>query len=294
MATLTITRGLPASGKTTWAKAQPRLVRVNRDDLRRMMHGGPLGGRAEVDVTLAQRAAVEALLRGGADVVCDDTNLRSRVVRELAEVAVRAGAAWQVRDFTDVPVDECVRRDALREGDAHVGEEVIRGMHLRYLAGHTLPLPVPVFDPAGARYEPVLDAPPAVLVDIDGTVALINGRSPYDVTRVHEDLPNAPVIAAVQAMHAAGHRIVFCSGRTDDCRDATQEWLAAHVGVPYEGLFMRVTGDSRRDSVVKREIFDREIRTRYRIVGVFDDREQVVRMWRALGLTVFQVAEGNF
>src|SRR6185369_12746312 len=109
-----------------------------------------------------------------------------------------------------------------------------------------------------------------------GTVALMNSRSPYDVTRVHEDLPNLPVIAAVQAMHAAGHRIVFCSGRTDDCRDATQEWLAAHVGVPYEGLFMRVTGDSRRDSVVKREIFDREIRTRYRIVGVFDDRQQVV------------------
>jgi predicted kinase len=294
MATLTITRGLPASGKTTWAKAQPNLVRVNRDDLRRMLHGGPQGGRAEVDVTLAQRAAIEALLRDGADVVCDDTNLRSRVVRELAEVALRAGATWQVRDFTDVPVDECIRRDALREGDAHVGEDVIRGMHLRYLAGKVLPLPIPVFDLVGVRYEAPLDVPSAVLVDIDGTVALINGRSPYDVTRVHEDLPNLPVIAAVRAMHAAGHRIVFCSGRTDDCRDATQNWIATHVGVPYEGLFMRVTGDSRRDSVIKREIFDREIRTRYQIVGVFDDRDQVVRMWRALGLTVFQVAEGNF
>jgi predicted kinase len=294
MPTLTITRGLPASGKTTWAKEQPHLVRVNRDDLRRMLHGGIVGGRAEVEVTLAHHAAIEALLRGGANVVCDDTNLRSRVVRELADLAVRAGATWEVRDFTDVPVDECVRRDALRSGDAHVGEEVIRGMHLRYLAGRVLPLPVPVFDLVSMSYVPVADAPPAVLVDIDGTVALINGRSPYDVTRVHEDLPNAPVIAAVRAMHAAGHRIVFCSGRTDDCRDATQAWLATHVGVPYEGLFMRETGDARRDSVVKREIFDREIRTRYRIVGVFDDRDQVVRMWRGLGLTVFQVAEGNF
>lgn len=294
MATLTITRGLPASGKTTWAKAQSHLVRVNRDDLRRMLHGGARSGRAEVEVTLAQRAAVEALLRGGTDVVCDDTNLRSRVVRELAEVALRAGAAWQVRDFTDVPVDECIRRDALRSGDTHVGEDAIRGMHRRYLAGRGLPLPVPVFDVGGLLYEAPLDVPSAVLVDIDGTVALMNSRSPYDVTRVHEDLPNLPVITAVRAMHAAGHRIVFCSGRTDDCRDATQEWLAAHVGVPYEALFMRVTGDSRRDSVIKREIFDREIRTRYRIVGVFDDRDQVVRMWRALGLTVFQVAEGLF
>jgi hypothetical protein len=87
---------------------------------------------------------------------------------------------------------------------------------------------------------------------------------------------------------------VFCSGRSDDARPATEAWLKEHVGVPYEALFMRATGDQRRDSVVKAEIFDREIRSRYHVVGVFDDRAQVVRMWRALGLTVFQVADGNF
>jgi len=64
--------------------------------------------------------------------------------------------------------------------------------------------------------------------------------------------------------------------------------------VAYEGLFMRATGDQRRDHIVKEEIFDREIRGRYHVVGVFDDRAQVVRMWRSLGPTVFQVAEGNF
>ena len=54
------------------------------------------------------------------------------------------------------------------------------------------------------------------------------------------------------------------------------------------------TQDQRKDSVVKVEIFDREIRHAYRVIGVFDDRAQVVRAWRALGLTVFQVADGNF
>jgi predicted kinase len=299
MASLTVTRGLPASGKSTWAREQAGLVRVNRDDLRAMLHGGRVGddalrGRAEKEVTQAHRAAIEALLIGGADVVCDDTNLRSRVVRELAELAAKHGAAFTVRDFTDVPVDECVRRDALREGPSHVGEEVIRAMHQRYLAGRALPLPLPVLDEAGVAYEPPPDAPRVVLVDIDGTVALMGDRSPYDSRRVGIDLPNAPVIAAVRAMHAAGHEIVYCSGRTDDCRDDTAAWLDEHVGVPYAGLFMRVTGDQRRDSIVKQEIFDKEIRSRYHVVGVFDDRQQVVRMWRALGLTVFQVAEGNF
>jgi hypothetical protein len=57
---------------------------------------------------------------------------------------------------------------------------------------------------------------------------------------------------------------------------------------------MREYGDQRKDSIVKAEIFDQEIRGRYHVVAVFDDRDQVVRMWRSLGLTVFQVAEGNF
>jgi predicted kinase len=298
MTRLLITRGLPASGKTTFArKLQPGVVRVNRDDLRRMLHGQRLFTQwAEGQVTRVQRASVEALLRARADVIVDDTNLRTKTVREWAELAARFDATFEVHDFTDVPLDECLRRDAGRPEDERVGEDPIRRMHERYLAGRNLPLPVPYVDVGGPGvvYSPAGDLPEAVLVDIDGTVALMNGRSPYDMTRVGEDLPNPAVIAAVRAMHAAGHAIVFCSGRDDSCRAETEAWLDEFVGVPYEALFMRAEGDSRKDAIVKREIFDNEIRDRWKVVGVFDDRQQVVRMWRALGLTVFQVAEGDF
>jgi predicted kinase len=298
MTRLLITRGLPASGKTTFArKLQPGVVRVNRDDLRRMLHGQRLFTQwAEGQVTHAQLAAVEALLRAKADVIVDDTNLRNKTVREWAELAAKFDATFEVHDFTDVPLDECLRRDKGRPEDERVGEDPIRRMHERYLAGKNLPLPVPYVDVGGPGvvYAPDAELPPVVLVDIDGTVALMNGRSPYDMTRVGSDLPNPAVIAAVRAMHAAGHAIVFCSGRDDSGRAETQAWLDLFVGVPYEALFMRAEGDSRKDSIVKREIFDTEIRDRWRVVGVFDDRQQVVRMWRALGLTVFQVAEGDF
>jgi predicted kinase len=144
MATLTITRGLPGSGKTTWARKQRGAVRVNRDDLRRMLHGGMIGlGWAEVQVTVAQRALVEALLRAGVNVICDDTNLRSRYVRELAALGRACGAEVVYRDFTDVPVDECVARDAARQPPERVGEEAIRSMWKRHLDGRALPLPVP-------------------------------------------------------------------------------------------------------------------------------------------------------
>ena len=297
MATLTVTRGLPGSGKTTWARRQRGALRVNRDELRRMLYGGWRGtSAAELTVTLAHRAAVDALLSSGHSVVCDDTNLRPRVVKDLAELAARSGAAFQVKDFTGVPVDECIRRDAARPDSERVGAEVILAMFQRYLAGRVLPLPVPdLRGPVpGARYRPRPGTPRAVLVDLDGTVAVLGARSPYDMTRVGEDAPNHAVIETVRALHTAGYRIVYCSGRTDTAREATEAWLAMNVGVAHDGLYLRRRGDGRQDAVVKAEIFDRELRDAYHILCVLDDRRQVVRMWRALGLTVFQVDEGDF
>jgi predicted kinase len=165
MARLLITRGLPASGKTTFArKLQPGVVRVNRDDLRRMLHGRRLFTQwAEGQVTHAQRATAEALLRAHADVIVDDTNLRARTVREWAELAARFGATFEVHDFTDVPLEECIRRDADRDETDRVGADAITRMHDRYLAGRNLPLPVPWVDPGGPGvvYRPDPELPAA-------------------------------------------------------------------------------------------------------------------------------------
>ncbi|MEV8022145.1 AAA family ATPase [Streptomyces sp. NPDC086554] len=302
MPTLHFTRGLPASGKTTWARAwtaenRSGRARVNRDDLRAMLDSGEhIKGVTEKRVMAVRDTAILDLLRRGYDVVCDDTNLPQRVARDLARLADRAGAELQVHDFTHVPLDTCLERDAAREPS--VGEDTIRALHLRFLAGKQSPLPMPEESreaaPVGRMYEPKQGSPKAVLVDIDGTVALMAGRSPFDETRVHEDLPNPPVIDVVRALHAADNQIVFLSGRTDGCREATEAWLTEHVKVPYTGPFMRPSGDSRKDSIVKVELFDAHVRDAYDVVCVLDDRSQVVQAWRAIGLTVLQVADGNF
>jgi predicted kinase len=303
MGTLFITRGLPASGKTTHARVwvdqdRAHRVRVNRDGLREMIDCGVfVKGVTEPRILAARDAAILELLRKGLDVICDDTNLPQRTARDLAKLARRAGAGFEVLDFTDVPLEVCIERDAARADKRPVGERVIREMHDRFLRGRLLPLPLPTEDEIAAAvelYEAKPGTPPAVVCDIDGTVAKMVARSPFDETRVHEDQPNGPVIAVLRAMWSAGNRVVFLSGRTDGCRQATVKWLNRHVGIPFAGLHMRAAGDMRKDSVVKLELFNEHVREHYDVTCVLDDRDQVVVLWRSLGLTCLQVADGNF
>jgi predicted kinase len=304
MTNLLITRGLPASGKTTYAKAwvaedRASRARVNRDDLRVMVDGGEwVAGVTEPRIAAARDAAISALLNRGVDVICDDTNLVQRVARDLARLAARAGAELTVIDLTNVPLETCLLRNGRRSDKEPLPEDRIRDMHARYLMGRPWPLPLPE-DPAtasepGALYEAKPGTTRAVLVDIDGTVALKGARSPFDETRVHEDRPNVPVIEVARAMSDAGHRLVFLSGRTAACRNATVRWLGEHVQREFDGPFMRAAGDMRKDFTVKLELFDQHVRDVYDVACVLDDRQQVVDAWRSIGLTCLQVAPGGF
>jgi hypothetical protein len=157
-----------------------------------------------------------------------------------------------------------------------VGEKVIRQMWAQYLAPK----------PEIIEFNPNL--PTAIICDLDGTLALLNGRSPYDASTCEQDGLNRVVADLIR-----GKLVILVSGREEKYRSQTLAFLQKHR-IDYAQLQMRATGDFRKDALIKREIFENHIRNRYNIEWVLDDRNQVVQMWRQLGLTCLQVADGDF
>jgi phosphoglycolate phosphatase-like HAD superfamily hydrolase len=135
----------------------------------------------------------------------------------------------------------------------------------------------------------------AIIVDIDGTLAdnKLGKRGIFDWHLVSGDQPHLDIIELVTLYKYAGYAILVVSGRDEICRGDTEDWLEIH-DVPCDELFMRPLDDNRKDTVIKEEIYRAKIEGDYSIRVVLDDRQQVVDMWRSLGLRVLQVAPGDF
>lgn len=133
----------------------------------------------------------------------------------------------------------------------------------------------------------------AFICDIDGTCARMDARGPFEWHRVGEDKPHQDVIDLLCILHTSGYHIIMVSGRDGACEDITFKWLVDH-GVPFSALIMRQAKDCRSDAIIKHEIYDECVKPNWDVLGVFDDRDRVVAIWRELGLRCYQVAYGDF
>lgn len=145
------------------------------------------------------------------------------------------------------------------------------------------------------------------IFDIDGTLANIEHRlhfikkDPPDWDAFHDacvdDEPIGPVIETLLGLRLSGAEIWFFSGRSDRVRNQTMLWLRAHVfpEIQEYHLVMRPDGDYTPDDKLKRRFYDNMLKNdRERLVGVFDDRDRVVAMWRSIPVLCFQCQPGDF
>lgn len=138
--------------------------------------------------------------------------------------------------------------------------------------------------------------PFCVICDLDGTLALFGDKSPYDRNYAEDDINGA--VGFLLRELPKYITVIFVTGRKEKYREVTQKWIFTQSIVnklqfSYK-LLMRKTDDTRKDFVVKKELYDTEIKGKFNVIFVLDDRNQVVKMWREIGLTCFQVADGDF
>jgi predicted kinase len=292
MKKIIIMRGLPGSGKSTYAKnlvaENPGVYkRLNRDDLRSMLDNYHRTDANESFVARVRDMMLIETLKAGKHVIIDDTNLSERSIERIRQVTHKHckdtgdQVEIEIKDIT-TSLEECIARDEQRE--KKVGRNVIMRMYKQHVLG----------DERGPHYKAQdVTLPKAVLCDLDGTLAILNGRGPYD-TNVENDLLNAPV-ADLLALYCQNHqKIILMSGREEAARVSTETWLTKH-NIAFDALRMRASGDARKDAIVKKELYETYVQNQYYVTMVLDDRNQVVDLWRLeLGLPCLQVNYGDF
>lgn len=294
MKKIIILKGLPASGKSSFAKQLIKenpgaYKRVNKDDLRAMLDNSYHSKGNEKFVLKVRDFIIVEALRDGKHVIVDDTNLAKKHetrIRQLADIYKKeTGQQIQVEvKFFEISVEECIRRDLKRQNS--VGERVIKKMYKQFLQE------TDERNPNYREQDSSLDK--AIICDLDGTLAILNGRNPFIASNCEQDLLNEPVAKIVKQYYKLGHRVILLSGRLDTYKEETLRWLTKHE-IPYHDLIMRKAGDTRKDSIVKKEFFEQHVQGKYYIDFILDDRNQVVDLWRnELHLPCLQVNYGDF
>lgn len=285
-----IMRGLPGSGKSTYAKQllndfPNSYKRINRDELRMMLDNGITSKGNEKFVKQLRDILIIKALEAGKHVIVDDTNLSETNIVRINQLVHqfnkenKDNVSVEIKEM-QTTLDECIERDKNRE--KKVGEKVIRDMHRQFFSSDEL---LSVQDKS---------LPKAILCDLDGTLSLLNGRNPYDASNCDQDGLNEAVAQVLKLFREKGYAILLVSGREDKYQTPTLAFLEKH-NIGFNQLLMRETNDNRKDSVIKREIFDNHIRDKFFVEFILDDRNQVVDMWRKeLKLTCFQVNYGDF
>jgi predicted kinase len=282
---LYLTLGIPGSGKSYWAEAfaaDPvnNAINLCRDNMRLMFKGGDLTFDNAVEkLTLLSRDTLTvAALKAGKNVIWSDTNFNPDNMTRAFQIAKEVGGIEViVKEFLDVPLSLCLQRNEAR--DRKVPKRVIMDMYTK----HVLPTLLK------NRTNPSDWLQKAIIVDIDGTIAQMVDRSPYDYSKCYSDEPIEHTIGLVKK-HTKDHSLIFLSGREEWARAETIRWLKDKCDFK-EGeytLYLRPTGNRESAQQFKEKTYLNLIKDKFAVNAVFEDNQENALMFRRYGLNVYQ------
>jgi predicted kinase len=309
MRNIYITYGPPLSGKSTFAnlitKYDPSIKVISRDIIRDNLKDHSNLPEIEKMITKIEESYVSSLIKSY-DVICDNTFSKLQYVKDLIKIIQKNkvnDVKLKLIDFSDVPLETLYERSIHRERKVPI--EIIKKIHNK--CKQNLKNTIKLIDDfnsnelkISSENQIIINKIPTgnnhngIIVDIDGTLAHHHGnRDPFEYHKVINDDVDEIVKHIVIVYRSLGYQIIIVSGRDDSCFEMTSNWLNKHQ-IPYDYLYMRKTKDFRKDSIVKKEIYEKYIKDSFNVLFCLDDRNQVVEMWREIGIKCLQVQEGNF
>ncbi len=312
MKRLIITVGISGSGKSTWAhkmfEADPLNVRIiNRDKIRELLFGYTEENISdyylrrdlnalEKEVTKQEDILIDGFLSADKIVIVDATHLK----RAYLERFKYWNVTTELKVF-QIQLNDAVDRVTKRKRKLSKSILEKQDRQFKSLMADLNSRPINYESYTIENNEKL---PPCVIFDIDGTLAHKGKRNAYDWKSVGKDTVDESTAYILRSLEEYSKRmsgtalmekppeIIICTGRDGVCLPETIEWLSEN-DLYYRSIFIREEKDCRADWIVKEE-FWHKIAKRYNIIGMFDDRMQVVRRARALGLKVFNVENNNF
>lgn len=306
MPKMIVTKGLPGCGKTDaireFLERNRTYVNICKNDLRNMQFGSysnyKYTEKNEAYIKRLEVDLVQSAMNAKKNIVISDTNLNFLELKEWERIAKENDYHFDVMDFFDV----------FKKGRDYTHtyfaiRDFVKDCKIRNLDNvHSVPESIIDLLATQHYYKPNSNPfvynsslKDCVIVDVDGTLAHMDGRFEFDLTRVDTDKPDHNVIDMIRAEKFYHNKIIIVmSGRSESCMIETAKWLEKY-NIPYDHLFMRGLKDNRPDDEVKYDLYMKFIQGKFNAIRVYDDRNKVVHMWRhLLNLKVMQVQEGDF
>lgn len=296
--------GISASGKSTWTrnkiKEYPNFIAVSRDKIRELLFGyteesveshynAPNFKELEKLVSTFQITNMRQAIAQGFDIIIDNTHLDKKYIDDMLKEFPQCDFEFVL---LEIDVDIAIERDMART--RKVGRNVITRQFIQLQNLKKNFDFKPIFSNfIKINYDETL--PNCIICDLDGTIADFSAtRSAYgfDANLIRFDKAIDEVLDVINnSYYRDGVEIIFLSGREDKYYNETLEWIYNNTVLRHENiiLFMRKSNDFRKDNIIKKEIFEVEIRNKYNVKLAIDDRNSIVSLWQSLGIFVLNV-----